>query len=107
LVFPRTRRQISQFARNVLSSFGDDLEELMITGFYHIRNYDDKVSQTVSVAVLNKIKACCPKLKTLTFRYCRFDLERSAQDNLPDNLKTLEFFHCRYRINIQQTFWLI
>jgi hypothetical protein len=75
----------------------------MITGFYHIRNYDDKVSQTVSVAVLNKIKACCPKLKTLTFRYCRFDLERSAQNNLPNNLKTLEFSHCRYRMNLQET----
>jgi hypothetical protein len=95
LGFPRTRRQISSFAQNVLPSCGDDLEELMITGFYDIDDYDDNVSQTVSVAVLNKIKACCPKLKTLVFRYCRFDLEPAAQDNVPDNLETLEFFRCK------------
>lgn len=95
LKFPRTSRQILSFAQIVLPSCGDDLEELMITGFYHIYDYDDNVSQTVSVAVLNKIKACCPKLKTLVFRYCRFDLEPAAQDNVPDNLETLEFYRCK------------
>jgi hypothetical protein len=102
LRFPRTRTQISHFAQNVLSRIGDDLEELLITGFYHIHDYDENVSQTVSVAVLDKIKSCCPNLKTLVFRHCRFDLEPAAQDNLPETLKTLKFDNCRYKFNFKE-----
>lgn len=93
-MFPRTPEQISCLALNVFPSIGESMEELKITGTYDA--YDKIGPQTISVAVLDKMKAFCPRLKTLVFRFCRFDLERAAQDNLPSTLETLEFHDCRY-----------
>jgi hypothetical protein len=94
LVFPRKPEQIAFLVSNVVS---EELEELKITGFHQIYDpYDESAPQTISVAVLEKLKTSCPRLKTLVFRTCRFDLEPAAQENLPDTLETLELRRCRY-----------
>lgn len=85
-------------ASTILPSIGEKLEELKITGFEGVHEdafENEREPQTLSVAVLDKIKASCPGLKTLVLRRCRFDLEPAAQDNLPDTLETLELDYCR------------
>lgn len=96
LAFPRKPEQIDFLASTV---FGPQLEVLKITGFHNFYEdvfQDEAEPQTLSLAVLNKIKASCPGLKTLVFRKCRFDKEPAVQDNLPGTLETLEFHACRY-----------
>jgi hypothetical protein len=98
LVFPRTEEQMFLFASIVLSTVGGNVQELKVTGFNDSRHglpLDPTLLKTLSSAVLDKINDCCPGLKTLCIRKCRFDLVPDFHAHLPDALEKLEFHECR------------
>ena len=97
LGFPHTEEKMSLLASIVLTSVGGNVEELKVTGFNHPRHGYfpmHTAPKTLTSAVLDKIKACCPGLKTLCIRDCGFDLEPDFHRHLPDALEKLKFHGC-------------
>lgn len=93
----------SVLASRVFPSVGDKVRELKVTGFHNLREFFHlsvdcfgSETKTLTAAILDRIAASCPILKTFVIRKCNLDVRPDPfQDHLPGTLETLEFYECR------------